>query len=64
MSDGPQEFLRMTLFLQRIGGVGGSDEFDPRSMTGETITDPAQLRHQLDEVGRTGIATEVESRGS
>jgi len=31
VSDGPQEFLRMTLFLQRIGGVGRSDEFDPRS---------------------------------
>ena len=32
----------------------------PRSMTGETITDPADLRAQLDEVRRVGIATEVE----
>ncbi|MDT7710043.1 MAG: hypothetical protein QOG20_5650 [Pseudonocardiales bacterium] len=31
-----------------------------RSMTGETITDPAQLRDQLDVVRRTGLATEVE----
>jgi DNA-binding IclR family transcriptional regulator len=31
-----------------------------RSMTGETITDPAQLRAQLDAVRRGGIATEVE----
>jgi DNA-binding IclR family transcriptional regulator len=29
-----------------------------RSMTGETITDPKQLRSQLDEVARTGIAEE------
>jgi DNA-binding IclR family transcriptional regulator len=32
----------------------------PRSMTGETITDPAELRVQLAEVRRGGIATEVE----
>jgi DNA-binding IclR family transcriptional regulator len=38
----------------------GARDIDARSMTGETITDPARLRHQLDEVGRTGIATEVE----
>jgi DNA-binding IclR family transcriptional regulator len=31
-----------------------------RSMTGDTVTDPAVLRSQLDEVRRTGIATEVE----
>ncbi len=31
-----------------------------RSMTGETITDPETLRHQLDEVRTTGVATEVE----
>lgn len=31
-----------------------------RSMTGETITDPAALRAQLDVVRGTGIATEVE----
>lgn len=31
-----------------------------RSMTGETITDPAELRAQLDVVRRSGIATEVE----
>ncbi len=31
-----------------------------RSMTGETITDPAALEAQLDVVRRTGIATEVE----
>jgi DNA-binding IclR family transcriptional regulator len=30
------------------------------SMTGETLTDPAQLRAQLDGVRRSGIATEVE----
>jgi DNA-binding IclR family transcriptional regulator len=38
----------------------GARDIDTRSMTGETITNPAQLRRQLDEVGRTGIATEVE----
>lgn len=32
----------------------------PRSMTGETITDPAQLDAQLEQVRRTGIATEAE----
>ncbi|HEY3259642.1 MAG TPA: IclR family transcriptional regulator [Pseudonocardiaceae bacterium] len=31
-----------------------------RSMTGETITDPARLHAELDAVRRTGIATEVE----
>jgi DNA-binding IclR family transcriptional regulator len=31
-----------------------------RSMTGETVTDPAALRAQLDEVRRSGIATEIE----
>ncbi|HUX70199.1 MAG TPA: IclR family transcriptional regulator [Cellulomonadaceae bacterium] len=31
-----------------------------RSMTGETITDPETLRHQLDEIRRSGVATEVE----
>lgn len=31
-----------------------------RSMTGETITDPAQLARQLESIGATGIATEVE----
>ena len=31
-----------------------------RSMTGETITDPETLRHQLDEIRTTGVATEVE----
>jgi DNA-binding IclR family transcriptional regulator len=29
-----------------------------RSMTGETIVDPAQLDDQLTEIGRTGVATE------
>jgi DNA-binding IclR family transcriptional regulator len=37
-------------------GPGGAR----RSMTGETVTDPAALGAQLDEVRRTGIATEVE----
>ena len=32
----------------------------PRSMTGDTITDPAALLEQLAEVRRTGLATEVE----
>jgi DNA-binding IclR family transcriptional regulator len=32
----------------------------PRSMTGETVTDPAALAAQLDAVRRTGIATEAE----
>jgi len=31
-----------------------------RSMTGETITDPAELQAALDAVRRTGIATEIE----
>jgi DNA-binding IclR family transcriptional regulator len=38
----------------------GLDKLTPRSMTGETITDPAQLRDQLAVVRRTGIATEHE----
>jgi DNA-binding IclR family transcriptional regulator len=44
-------------------GVDGLDHpggQPPRSMTGETITDPAQLGAELDAVRRTGIATEVE----
>jgi DNA-binding IclR family transcriptional regulator len=32
----------------------------PRSMTGDTITDPETLREQLAEVRRVGLATEVE----
>jgi DNA-binding IclR family transcriptional regulator len=31
-----------------------------RSMTGETVTDPAELRSQLDEIRATGIAIEEE----
>ena len=31
-----------------------------RSMTGETVTDPAELRAQLAEVRRTGLASEVD----
>src|SRR3954465_6899522 len=31
-----------------------------RSMTGETVTDPGELREQLAEVARTGIATEAD----
>ncbi len=38
----------------------GLGERPLRSMTGDTVTDPAQLQAQLDVVGRTGIATEVE----
>jgi DNA-binding IclR family transcriptional regulator len=38
----------------------GLDKLVPRSMTGETLTDPAQLRDQLAVVRRTGIATEHE----
>lgn len=38
------------------GGAGGA----ARSMTGETVTDPAVLAAQLDAVRRTGIATEAE----
>lgn len=38
----------------------GLDKFAPRSMTGETITDPVELRSQLEVVRRTGIATELE----
>ncbi|MGL5815924.1 MAG: IclR family transcriptional regulator [Phycicoccus sp.] len=38
-----------------LGGATG-----PRSMTGETITDPTALDAQLDEVRRTGLATEAE----
>ena len=29
-------------------------------MTGETVTDPGELREQLAEVARTGIATEAD----
>lgn len=35
-------------------------EGELRSMTGETITDPATLNDQLDEIRSTGIATETE----
>ena len=38
----------------------GLDKLVPRSMTGETLTDLAQLREQLAVVRRTGIATEQE----
>jgi len=38
----------------------GVEETPARSMTGETITDPVELRRQLDVVRRTGIATELE----
>lgn len=31
-----------------------------RSMTGETVTDPAELRAQLDEIRQTGVATETD----
>ncbi|MGH3885882.1 MAG: IclR family transcriptional regulator [Pseudonocardiaceae bacterium] len=43
----------------RRGEISTADR-GPRSMTGETITDPAALRAQLDMVRRTGIAVEVE----
>jgi DNA-binding IclR family transcriptional regulator len=39
------------------GGIAGGP---PRSMTGETVTDPAALAAQLDVVRRTGVATEAE----
>src|SRR5690242_800024 len=38
----------------------GLHKLAPRSMTGETLTDPAQLRDQLAVVRHTGIATEHE----
>lgn len=38
----------------------GLDRITPRSMTGETVTDLAELRDQLDAVRGTGIATELE----
>jgi DNA-binding IclR family transcriptional regulator len=40
--------------------IAGADAATVRSMTGETITNPAELAAQLDVVRRTGIATEVE----
>ncbi len=42
------------------GGLDGAAEHLARSMTGETITDPARLHAQLDDVRRVGIAAEVE----
>lgn len=42
------------------GGLDGVGEHLARSMTGETITDPARLGAQLDDVRRVGIAAEVE----
>ena len=40
--------------------IAGANAATVRSMTGETITNPAELVAQLDVVRRTGIATEVE----
>jgi DNA-binding IclR family transcriptional regulator len=37
-----------------------ADRAERRSMTGETVTDPAALRAQLAEIRATGVATEVE----
>jgi len=49
--------------LGKVLLAGGSDELGTRplrSMTGDTVTDPAKLRAELEVIRRTGIATEVE----
>jgi DNA-binding IclR family transcriptional regulator len=49
--------------LGKVLLAGGSDELGSRplrSMTGDTVTDPAKLRAELEVIRRTGIATEVE----